>query len=136
MKIYIKSAKAEQADPKAAAQTVNRMGKYLSKHLDGVYKTHKSANAYDIYVNFVYQSFPEYTESPPVQELNILIMITTYNKKIRIDTIELTPLERTLGFDLFPLELLTNTEQGMYLILKSVKENLKKAYPEMIGYGF
>lgn len=136
MKIYIKSAKTEQVDPKFAAQMVNRIGKYLSKHLDGVYKTKKGGNTYDIYVDFMYQSFPEYTETPPVKELKVLIMITTYNKKLRVDTIELTPLERTLGCDIVPMGALADTEQASYYVLKSVKENIKKFYPEMIGYGF
>lgn len=133
MKRYIKTA--QQSDPKAAAQLVNKVGKYLSKHLDGVYKTQKGGNTYDLYVNFVYQNFPEYTETPPVKELKILIMITTYNKKIRVDTIEMTPLERTLGCDIFPLEALSNMEQASYYILKAVKENIRKAYPKMIGFG-
>ena len=63
-------------------------------------------------------------------------MITTYNKKLRVDTIELTPLERTLGCDIVPMGALADTEQASYYVLKSVKENIKKFYPEMIGYGF
>lgn len=131
MKIYIRSAQ----DIPASLQ-VNRIGKYLSKHLDGVYKTKKDRNTYDLYVHFIYQSFPEYTETPPINELDIIISITTYQNKIRVNTIELTPDERTLGFDLIDPKLMDNLEEAKRYILNVVKKRVRKAYPDMIDFGF
>lgn len=131
MKLYIK---AGQALP--ASTQVNRIGKYLSKHLDGVYKVKKDRNTYDIYVHFIYQPFPEYTETPPISELNIIISITTYQNKIRVNTIELTPMERTIGFDVFNPGTMDDLEYGKYMVLKSVKKNIQKYYPDMIEFGF
>ena len=131
MKIYTRSAQ----DIPASLQ-VNRIGKYLSKHLDGVYKTKKDRNTFDIYVHFTYQPFPEYTETPPINELDIIISITTYQNKIRVNTIELTPDERTLGFDLFNTNLMTDLEEARRLILIAVKKRVEKAYPDMIAFGF
>lgn len=131
MKIYIRSA--QKLSPE---QQVNRIGKYLSKHLDGVYKTRRGPNTYDIYVHFEYQDFPEYTESPPVHKHDILIMLTAYNNKVRVDTIELTEKEKTLGFDTFSSELFNDLKQGMLLVLQAVKKNVAKQYPGDIAYGF
>lgn len=131
MKIYIRSAQ----DIPSSLQ-VNRIGKYLSKHLDGVYKTKKDRNTYDLYVHFIYQPFPEYTETPPINELDIIISITTYQNKIRVNTIELTPDERTLGFDLIDPKLMDNLEEAKRYILNVVKKRVRKAYPDMIDFGF
>lgn len=131
MKIYLR---AGQEMP--ASLQVTRVGKYLSKHLDGVYKTAKDRNTYDVYVNFMYQPYPEYTETPPVNSLNIIISITTYQNKIRVNTIELTPEEKTLGCDVFSPGVMQDLENAKYLILKAVKKNVHKAYPDMIDFGF
>jgi hypothetical protein len=133
MKRYIRTA---QQPTIPASQQVNRVGKYLSKHIDGVYKTAKDRNTYDLYVHFIYQAFPEYTETPPINELDILITITTYQNKIRVDTIELTPMERTLGFDLFSPQMMNNLEEAKFYIMKVVKKRVQKAYPDMIEFGF
>ena len=133
MKLYIRSAKQPEIP---ASQQVNRVGKYLSKHLDGVYKTVRDRNTYDIYVHFIYQPFPEYTETPPIKELDIIISITTYQNKIRVNTIELTPQEKTLGFDLFSPQLMENLEEAKRYILNVVKKRVQKEYPDMIEFGF
>ena len=131
MKRYLK---AGQELP--ASLQVNRVGKYLSKHLDGVYETQKDRNTYDLYVHFIYQPYPEYTETPPITELDIIISITTYQNKIRVNTIELTPNERTLGFDLFSPQLMMDLETAKRYILSVVKKRVQKAYPDMIEFGF
>lgn len=119
-----------------ASQQVNRVGKYLANHLDGVYKVKKDRNTYDIYVHFIYQEWPEYTETPPINELNIIISITTYQNKIRVNTIELTPEERTIGFDLFSPQYMKDLEAARQDILRVVKRNVQKYYPDMIEFGF
>lgn len=119
-----------------ASLQVNKIGKYLSKHLDGVYKTKKDRNTYDIYVHFIYQPYPEYTETPPITEMDIIISITTYQNKIRVNTIELTPEERTIGFDVFSPGVMEDLDYARLLILRAVKKNVQKYYPDMIEFGF
>lgn len=133
MKRYIRSAKQPEIP---ASLQVNRVGKYLSKHLDGVYRTAKDRNTYDIYVHFIYQPYPEYTETPPITEMDIIISITTYQNKIRVNTIELTPEERTIGFDLFSPGVMQDLENAKLMILRGVKKNIQKYYPDMIEFGF
>lgn len=133
MKRYIRSAKQPEIP---ASLQVNRVGKYLSKHLDGVYKTAKDRNTFDIYVHFMYQPYPEYTETPPITEMDIIISITTYQNKIRVNTIELTPEERTIGFDVFSPGVMEDLDYARLLILRAVKKNVQKYYPDMIEFGF
>ena len=133
MKRYIRSAKQPEIP---ASLQVNRVGKYLSKHLDGVYKTAKDRNTFDIYVHFMYQPYPEYTETPPITEMDIIISITTYQNKIRVNTIELTPEERTIGFDVFSPRVMEDLDYARLLILRAVKKNVQKYYPDMIEFGF
>ena len=133
MKRYIRSAKQPEIP---ASQQVNRVGKYLANHLDGVYKTKKDRNTYDLYVHFIYQSWPEYTETPDINELDININITTYQNKIRVNTIEVTPQERTLGFDLFSPALMNDLPEASRYIMNVVKKRVHKAYPDMIDFGF
>ena len=87
MKIYCKSSPNI-----TGSQLVNKVGKYLYNHLDGAYKYSKDRNTYDVYVTLLYELKPEYGGIPnDVQEMTIDISITTYQNKIRVDTIEMTP---------------------------------------------
>lgn len=129
MKIYIRSA--SQQIP--ASLQVNRVGKYLYKHLDGAYKYEKSSNMYDVYVTLLYQLKPECGgEVNDVQEMTININITTYQNKIRINTIEMTPMERTLGFDLMKPEEMIDLKTAMEIIEWKVGNRIRKAYKDYI----
>lgn len=129
MKIYIRSA--SQQIP--ASLQVNRVGKYLYKHLDGAYKYEKSSNMYDVYVTLLYQLKPECGgEVNDVQEMTININITTYQNKIRINTIEMTPMERTLGFDLMKPEDMMDLQKAKEIIIWIVGNRIRKAYKDYI----
>lgn len=129
MKIYIRSA--SQQIP--AGLQVNRVGKYLYKHLDGAYKYEKSPNMYDVYVTLLYQLKPECGgEVNDVQEMTININITTYQNKIRINTIEMTPMERTLGFDSMKPEEMVDLKTAMEIIKWKVGNRIRKAYKDYL----
>lgn len=130
MKITINSAKQQPQIP--ASSMVNKVGKYLYEHIDGAYKFKKDRNTYDLFIDMQYQKRPQYTESPPVEDMKINISITTYQNKVRVDTIEVTPMERTLGYDLFKPEELTDLADAQYKILRRVKARIQKAYPDCI----
>ena len=130
MKLYIKSA-SQQNIP--ASLQVNRAGKFLYKHLDGAYKYEKSSNMYDVYVTLLYQLKPECSsEVNDVQEMTININITTYQNKIRINTIEMTPMERTLGFDLMKPEEMIDLKTAMEIIKWKVGNRIRKAYKDYL----
>lgn len=130
MKIYC----ANTQIPMAASQQVNKLGKYLYKHLDGAYDFKKSGNTFDIYSTLLYQLNPAYYNSDEdngdhdVQEMTINISITTYQNKVRVNTIEVTPNARTLGFDIIPPESLVNLEDAMKLVVNKVGKRIRKAY--------
>ncbi len=111
------------------SQQVNRVGKYLYNHLDGAYKYVKSGNMYDVYCTLLYELKAEFGGTVnDVQEMTININITTYQNKIRINTIEVTPEERTLGSDIMKPEELTDIKQAMEIIIWKVGNRIRKAY--------
>lgn len=116
-----------------ASQQVNRIGKYLYKHLDGAYNYKKSGNMYDVYCTLLYQLKPEFGgEVNDVKEMTIDINVTTYQNKLRINTIEMTPKERTLGFDLMKPEELIDLQKAMEIIIRKVGNRIRKAYKDYI----
>ena len=74
-------------------QQVNRVGKYLYRHIDGAYKIKFSPVTCDIYFTMYYQ-IPQ--EKDTFKELNLDINITTYQKKLRINVTELDANEKTI----------------------------------------
>lgn len=128
MKIYCKTTNIPPA-----STVVNMVGKYLYKNLDGAYKFTKDRNTFDVYVTLLYELKEEYGGIPnDVQEMTINISITTYQNKIRVDTIEMTPEERTLGFDLFKVEDMLDMELAMSTIKWKVGNRIRKAYKNYI----
>lgn len=116
-----------------ASQQVNRVGKYLYKHLDGGYDYKKSGNMFDVYCTLLYQLKPELGgDVNDVKEMTIDINITTYQNKLRINTIEMTPKERTLGFDLMKPEELIDLQKAMEIIIWKVGNRIRKAYKDYI----
>lgn len=119
-----------------ASQQVNRVGKYLYKHLDGAVKIKYSGNTCDVYTILLYQ-IPYLQRIPgkgkeynDVHEMYINLNITTYQNKLRVNVIEITPEERTLGCDVYKPELLEDLEEAKRLIYQKVCKRLSKAYEE------
>jgi len=118
-------------DPMPANKQVNRVGKYLYKHIDGAFKYEQHANECDIYVTLLYELKEEYGGiKNDVQEMTIDINITTYSNKLRVNTIEVTPQKRTLGFDLIKPEKLVDLEKAKPEIMKIVRKRIQKAYED------
>lgn len=115
------------------SQMVNRLGKYLYNHLDGAFRYKKSGNTFDIYTTLLYELKEEYGGvKNDVQEMTINISITTYQNKIRVNTIEVTPDERTLGYDLLKPELLDDLDAAQSIIMTKVHKRIDKAYEHHI----
>ena len=110
-----------------ASQIVNRVGKYLYKHLDGAFKYETSSNMCDVNFLLLYQE----EGSTEVKEMHIDINITTYQNKIRVNVIEITPEERTLGFNCYEPEIfLQGMESAKERIFNNIVRKVSKAYAE------
>ena len=107
--------KAATGNTLEASQIVNKLGKYLNRNIDGTYKFRIGGNQYDLYFMVLYQ-LPREMQVPGRQaegyndmhEMHLNLNITTYQNKIRVNIIEISPEERTIGFDVYPPELFQN----------------------------
>lgn len=120
MKIF---AKSQQIIP--ASKQVNRVGKYLYKTFKGL-KYITSSNMCDVYIILLYAE----PESNDVQEMILDINITTYQNKIRVNIIEVTPKERTIGFDLYTSEEMMNLQEASKKIYQKIVKRVSKAYQD------
>ena len=111
-------------------QAVNIIGKYLFKHIDSAYNFKKGTNTCDIYFTILYQLKEEYrTEKDhDMHEMSINISITTYSDKLRINIIEISPREKTLGFNTFALTKFDDLQSGYELVMKTILKRLNKEY--------
>lgn len=129
---------ANNNTPPNLSQTVNSLGKYIYKHLDGAINYKKSSNMFDIYSIVLYSiphdlikkygiSEDKYKET---YEMIININITTYQEKIRVNLIEESPDKITLGSKIFNLEKLrrkyTNQQEYFNYIKEAVVSYLIK----------
>lgn len=130
-KVY--SASNKNQSKISASQIVNRLGKYLYNHLDGAFQYKKSGNTFDLYTTLLYELKEEFGGiKNDVQEMTLTISITTYQNKIRVNTIEVSPDERTLGYDLLKPELLNDLDTAKSVIMQKVHKRIDKAYDHHI----
>lgn len=124
--------------PLEAGQQVKRVGKYLYKHLDGAFKMTNGANECDVYVTVLYQIPPEFLkkygitqkEYEEVKEMTLDLNIATYQNKVRINIIEVTPDEKTIGFDVYKPEQLENLQKSAELIFNKVCKRISKEFQD------
>lgn len=131
MKIIYTSIKAANQQVLPASKQVKRIGQYLYKHIDGAYDFKSSSNNYDVYFLLLYELKKELRESGkeyPVQEMKININVTTYQNKVRINIIELTPQERTIGFDLYTPEKVQDLQKAYTVIMEKIYKRIYRAY--------
>ena len=108
-----------------ASKQVNRVGKYLYKSFKGIKYT-ISSNMCDVYTALLYVE----PRSNDVQEIILDINITTYQNKIRVNIIEVTPQERTNGFDLYTSEEIMNLQEASKKIYQKILKRVSKAYED------
>lgn len=133
MKITHTSIKAANQQVLPASKQVKRIGQYLYKHIDGAYDFKSSSNNYDVYFLLLYELKKELREPGkdyPVQEMKININVTTYQNKVRINIIELTPKERTIGFDLYTPEKVQDLQKAYPVIMEKIYKRIYKAYED------
>lgn len=131
MKIECKSNQSLSAN-----QQVNRVGKFLYKHIDGAFNYKKSSNMYDVYMTILYQIPVESQDKSKGEEFNDLhemtldINVTTYLNKVRINIIEMTPEEKTIGYDLYEPEKLEDLVKASEIILKKIHKRISREFRE------
>jgi hypothetical protein len=131
MKIECKSNQSLSAN-----QQVNRVGKFLYKHIDGAFNYKKSSNMYDVYMTILYQLPVESQDKSKGEEFNDLhemtldINVTTYLNKVRINIIEMTPEEKTIGYDLYEPEKLEDLVKASEIILKKIHKRISREFRE------
>ena len=133
MKITHTSIKAANQQVLPASKQVKRIGQYLYKHIDGAYDFKSSSNNYDVYFLLLYELKKELREPGkeyPVQEMKININVTTYQNKVRINIIELTSKERTIGFDLYTPEKVQDLQKAYPVIMEKIYKRIYKAYED------
>lgn len=120
-------------------QQVNRLGRWLNQNLDGVYKFKIGVNTCDIYlvVYYQYEMMGERPGDPKrmsdLYEMKLNINITTYSNKIRVNLIELSPEERTLGHFVINDDLAQDIAVCRKYVLEKVQSILHKVFE---GYEF
>lgn len=119
-----------------AEQQVNRIGKYLHKHIDSAFKIKFTPSMCDVYMFVLYQiprlqripgKGPEYNG---MKEMTLNLNITTYQNKLRVNMLEVSPNEKTLGHKVYSPEKLMNLEQSQDMILQDMIHFLHKEYDE------
>ena len=121
---------------RSPAQLVNAIGKYLYKHIDSAYKIGFKANMCDIYITVYYQIpgelISKYSlDSPEVDEMNVNINITPYSDKIRVNIIDMSEMEKTIGTFTFKPENYSNDLQAIrQYVLDQIQKKLIKTYED------
>ena len=113
-------------------QQVNRVGKYLYNHIDSAYKYRKSSNTVDVFMFVLYQI--PIARRPigdqETHEMHLIISVTTYVDKLRINIIEISPEERTLGHFTIAAEKLDDLSMLYDEITTKVRKLLDRAYQD------
>lgn len=124
--------KSERPPKYQGGQAVNIIGKYLFKHIDGAYNFKKGANTYDVYFTILYQLKEDHRtdKDHDMHEININISITTYSDKLRMNIIEISPREKTLGFNTFSLSKFDDLQAGYELVMRAIQKRLQKEYED------
>jgi len=117
-----------------ANQQVNRVGKYLYKNIDGALEYKISPNIFNMWFTLLYEvpnMGPKYKRvDDDLHEMVINIGITTYQNKIRVNVIEETPNERTIGHDVYKPEEMINLAEASDKIFDRVVQRVSRAYKD------
>ena len=115
------------------AQIVNSIGKYLYKNLSGAINFKKSSNMFDVWTIVLYQIPQEIAkkynlsieESQQVNEMLLDINLTGYNTKIRVNIIEESPDEMTIGSQTFDLEKYKTRYTNQQACFTAIKDSIE-----------
>lgn len=118
------------------SKTVNSVGKFLYKKLDGSYSMKKRSNTCEVKSTVLYQIPKEVSdkynlskeEKDNVQVMDVLISVTTYSDKIRVEVVELSPEEKTIGFKTLGSKWFENMQDGLSEVWFFVTSSIEKEF--------
>ena len=117
-------------------QIIPKVAKYLYRSIDSAYDLKMSVNTADVFISVLYQ-LPIYvgvsktrSYDSDVNEMKLDINLTTYSNKIRMNIVEISPEEKTLGFDLFNPEDLEDVVEARKKILNKIKKRISKEFAD------
>lgn len=123
-----------------AGQKVNKIAKYIKKHIDGAYKIAFSPMTADVYITIYYQlpgkvvdlvqNYNNQIIDNDMKEMDIDISITSYQNKIRINVIRMDDNEKTLGHFVMKPEEVVNLDSVLKLIKDKVANFISKEYED------
>lgn len=119
----------------STSKLVTSIGKYIYKNVEGAISQKSMPNSYEVRILVLYE-IPKlqrrvgYKEDQDLNEMIINLNLTTYKNKIRVNLIEETPEEQTLGYDLYEPDKLMNPSIARDRILEKVYTRLKKRFSE------
>lgn len=115
---------------------VNIVGKSLYKRLDGAYSFKKLNGCSEVKSTVLYQipkmisdryNLPK-EQRDNVQVMDITINVTTYSDKIRVEVIEISPEEKTIGFKTFRFIDFNNVQQGCEKVYSFITSSIKTEF--------
>lgn len=133
----IVTAKSKAFSP---SQVPGRLGKSLYKKIDGSYSYKTTSNSSEVRFTVLYQIPPEVSERynlsqderEKVNVMDLLLSITTYSNKIRVELVELSPKEKTVAFKTFPADLFIDMPKGTSSVVSFIRSSV---YKEFDGYN-
>ena len=121
----------------APGQLVNKLGEYLYKELDSAYSFNKSSNLYEVYLEAYYQ-VPHYGDHPQdkikyddeIKTMKLMISLTYYDEKIRVNLIELGEYEPTLAHKTYKIKELETLNNARTKVEKLIRDSLTKYFKD------
>ena len=118
-------------------QLVNKLGEYLYKNIDSAYTFKKSPGSYDIHLEVYYQ-IPIYPKHPQdkityedkIETMKILLSLTHYDNKIRVNIIELGEYEPTIAHKTYKIDELSDLVKARTVILNLIQTKLTSYFKD------
>ena len=112
------------------------VGKALYKRLDGAYSYKATSNTSEVKSTILYQIPVDVSnkynlakeERDQVNVMDVAISLTAYSNKVRVNVIELSPEEKTLGHKTFVSEKFSNVQDGVQEVLAFVAKCVHKEF--------
>lgn len=124
---YIFASKGTNQQKFEPGTMINKVGRYLSKNIDGAYKLEFHPMDCEVYMRMYYQ-VPGSPDS--FDEMKFFISITSYSNKLRINLTEDTEMEKTIGqLILFPDELY-DLDRIKKRVLTMIRKSINKEFAE------
>lgn len=120
-------------------QVVKKLGKWLSKNMPNAFKYTSGANESSVYFTIYYL---EYTDpsidynNEELDEMVVEINITTYANKIRVNVIERTPEEFTVGHIVYPPDKSADWVNLRGVVIGDILKKIQKRFTDYMFFRY